>query len=117
MENSKNFENSKFFPLNQEEFNELINLRKKQISGNFTPEESAKIRELTKRLELYGKVGEKMENTPLSSAEYSEFLRLTKCQMNDVSPENPKEKWDVGAPYAERLRELYKRLEKYGKIN
>ncbi len=119
MENIKNFEKPEILPLSQEEFDELINLRKKQVGDiRLTPEESAKLKALETRFKLYGKVGEEeIKRHPLSSAEYEEFLNLTKCQTKGISPINPNEKWEPTAPYATRVGELYSRLEKYGKVD
>ncbi len=101
--------NSEKKPLNREELEILINLRKKQISGNLTPEESKIIKEFNERAEYETK-------NPLSKEEYQEFLELSRCQIEGISPLNHNEKWNINESYVKRLKELRERLEKFGKV-
>jgi len=102
--------------LSKEEFTILINLRKKQIEGNLTREESEIIKEFGKRAELYGMLENKISKNPFSKEEYQDFLELSRYQIEGVSPLNHNEKWNINKSYVKRLKELREKLEKFGKV-
>lgn len=94
--------------LSEEEFQQLIELRKQQITGPWNEEKRYKLNQLERRLKIFGRESEPEKETgPLSPKELEEYRLLTRKQLEarpgEWYPEN-----------ARRLQQLQARLDEYG---